>query len=816
MTPGSYHLFSLGTFLLISYFVSLFLTRYHMVPLQAHRKFWNTLLLLFFISTASLGMLLVIKVNYKLNISWIDEAKQWHVDSGIGFFLVAIFHLLWHRRYYLNRSVKNANGTLSPPPDSVYSKREFRFIFILLGFITILAQLVMLREFLKNFSGNELVIALFLSSWMMLTALGASLGSRSTIRQNTIHSPLLLLLISVLPLLIYLLLLLISRFMFLPGVQPGLLNTIICIVLLIFPVCGLSGYIFGFVSREGYSKQDGSPYMLDALGSLAGGVLFAVLLVHFLNNLQVLALIFLTSCAGLAIVFNFPSGVASRRLLLLLASALFILSLVPGLQNKVEELRYRNEELLTSRDTPHGNLSFTYSRQQVSAYMDGIPLITSSDITKAEESVHYPSLQLHEVKSFLLLGGGLSGLIHEALKYKPDIIHYCEANPWVYRLGKLYFPEKTQLSYQFIQEDGRSWLMNDQDKAYDVIISDAGNPHNIGSNRFFTLEFFQEVRKSLSSNGVFCMHLTTADNYVNKEGLKMLGINMSTLKEVFPHVLLIRGQSTYFLASPLPLSLDIPGLLERSDVPTTYVHPDYLDAGHMQFESEQLTQSIQEQEEEINSDLWPRLFFASLLGIQAKSGKHSMIVAGILSLLVFLFLFIRYSPLKRAMYVTGFTGAGMQIILIMVMQSFYGFAYMVAPMMITLFMAGIVAGVISRKYIWKNSSLKALGLLVFIMGLISVSGTLISAIGTKLFLGFLNFTPGVLVGWVYSMGVASVKQGKPGISGSLFSADLTGAALGTLVSAIFLLPLIGSTNTFILFFCINLITGLLLWTKEHS
>jgi hypothetical protein len=63
------------------------------------------------------------------------------------------------------------------------------------------------------------------------------------------------------------------------------------------------------------------------------------------------------------------------------------------------------------------------------------------------------------------------------------------------------------------------------------------------------------------------------------------------------------------------------------------------------------------------------------------------------------------------------------------------------------------------------------------------------------------------------MGSGFKKESHSGIFGELYSADLTGAALGTLIPAIFLLPLIGAINTFILFFGINLVTGLSLWIK---
>ena len=132
------------------------------------------------------------------------------------------------------------------------------------------------------------------------------------------------------------------------------------------------------------------------------------------------------------------------------------------------------------------------------------------------------------------------------------------------------------------------------------------------------------------------------------------------------------------------------------------------------------------------------------------------------------------------MYAAGFSGAGIQIILIMVVQSFYGFAYMVAPMMITLFMTGIVAGIISWKKIWRKSSMIGITGLVLIMALLALSGFLLPIIGDlldsrwsgQLALGLLNFIPGMVVGWIYTMGLGIEKDSQEGIIGTLYSADL--------------------------------------------
>jgi predicted membrane-bound spermidine synthase len=223
----------------------------------------------------------------------------------------------------------------------------------------------------------------------------------------------------------------------------------------------------------------------------------------------------------------------------------------------------------------------------------------------------------------------------------------------------------------------------------------------------------------------------------------------------------------------------------------------------------------------INSDLWPVLFFSSISSWRSRVEGGSLWVTGILSILVFLALFLTYSPLKSGLYVAGFTGAGTQIMLIMVLQSMYGFAYMVAPVMITLFMAGIVAGTLTWKSIWRRPSLsKYTGLLWTMAVLVAVAVVILKTeqlfthrFTGQLILGLLNFIPGVIVGSIYGMSLALLREeGTAGI-GRLFSADLTGAALGSFVPALFILPLIGVANTFILFCGINVATGLYVLTR---
>jgi len=58
---------------------------------------------------------------------------------------------------------------------SSYQKTLF-FAVTALGISSIAVQLIVLREFLNVFYGNELVFGIILGSWFLLTGLGSYLG----------------------------------------------------------------------------------------------------------------------------------------------------------------------------------------------------------------------------------------------------------------------------------------------------------------------------------------------------------------------------------------------------------------------------------------------------------------------------------------------------------------------------------------------------------------------------------------------------------------------------------------------------------------
>lgn len=95
----NYHFGLIALILIVLYSASSFLSSKKIVSLLLHRKIWNSLLGFHFLVTALLGIILVIQRSYEIRLFLPFNILFWHVEAGIGFSLIAIFHIAWHWPY---------------------------------------------------------------------------------------------------------------------------------------------------------------------------------------------------------------------------------------------------------------------------------------------------------------------------------------------------------------------------------------------------------------------------------------------------------------------------------------------------------------------------------------------------------------------------------------------------------------------------------------------------------------------------------------------------------------------------------------------
>lgn len=161
-----------------------------------------------------------------------------------------------------------------------------RAALVLVGFTAVIAQVILMRELIVVFYGNEISLGLMLASWLLWTSAGSivlgrpSAHDRSPMRQVAALQVLLAL---ALPLTI--LAVRSSKLVFqpLPGELLGPAPMLLVALGALSLFCIVSGGLFAAGSRL-YTAEAGtsvgvassSMYLLEALGSGAGGVLPAL------------------------------------------------------------------------------------------------------------------------------------------------------------------------------------------------------------------------------------------------------------------------------------------------------------------------------------------------------------------------------------------------------------------------------------------------------------------------------------------------------------------------------------------------------------
>ena len=821
-----YALLPIGIVLLLLYLLSLLLSRLSIIQTKSHRQFWNIILLIAFLSTALMGLILAVQVNYKLNIPFVKELLKWHVNFGIGMTMIAFFHFLWHGDYYLKlfkgKSVHRITDEIQQEEIVTGSQPAMKIGFtrlipaFSLGFTALITQIILLREFLTVFYGNELVIGIVLSNWMIFTALGAGLGRNSIPRSNTRAFPgMALILLNILSILIVILLNVLRNVVFQPGSQAGIYQVLFTSAILMMPFCLLSGYLFTWLSVT--SSQDFKMNMIhriyaaESAGSVAGGIIVSFLLVYFLRSLQILGIILLINILVILLVRHIRGSFRAKWILISIGIVCIVLIYGLNLDRIIKKQLYPNQELVYLRDTPYGNLTITKSAEQLNFYENSSLLFVTNDATANEEDVHYAMIQHPDPENILLVSGGISGTIPEILKYDVKDIDYVELNPWIIKLGKTWTGIPDEERVNIIIKDPRIYLKESQ-KKYDVLLMNLPEPKTAQINRYYTLEFFSLLKQHMLPGSVLSLSLPSTVNYLSDESNQLNSVIHNTLKKVFKNVLIVPGNKNYLLASDINMNIDIPELIEQKGINNIYVNQYYLDVLSLSERSNLIMQQL-DPDAPVNKDFKPVCYFQHLKYWMSQFNINYWIPLGFI-LIIFLLSMIWLKPVLLGIYAGGFAGSSIELLLIMTFQILYGYVYHYTGIIITVFMSGLAIGSLYREKIMKTS----IGAFMSLQLVIILFATLLPLIFLLLnriilptvllhsIFAFLTLIISVVTGMQFSLGSSILKEKLPARAANLYSSDLLGAAFGALLLSVFMIPVLGIFISSLLVALLNLIS----------
>ncbi len=672
------------------------------------------------------------------------------------------------------------------------NERAITRVVIATGVSSVVTQLLIIREFLAQFQGNEFIIALVLFNWLILGGMGSILArwvTRHFWAATANRLGWLSLVLAGLSAMQILAIRSLRDVFFIHGSSVGFYPTLAYSFLIIGPYCLLIGFVLPyslFVIRTQTPDYPGSRiYIMDNLGDVSGGALFSFALVYWVTPLKAVFLANLPLLLSTYLLFRNDSRLRATTYL---GTGLMFAILIFGIVLEPSSLIPPKGSLVYYSESRYGRIEVQQDQEQFTLFVGGIPLFGSQNLAMAEETIHYPMAQLTRVQNILLISAE-GGMMVELEKYRSASIDYVELDPKVadvqFRFGLI----KRIPGLNVIHQDGRAYLAGSS-KVYDAIIVNLSEPDTFQINRFFTDRFFELARHHLSPNGVLSFAMKGFDNYLAEPQRQKLSSLYNTVSDYFDHVLLLPGQKIFFLCSSQPLNTDIPALLAQKGINARYVKGYYY--GNLTDERIERLNSLIDPKTPKNRDYFPQLMRLMFLQWFAKFSTSPMGFIAVLALLCIIYFFC-ISVEEFVLFSTGFTVMGSEVLVIFAFQIFFGYIYLQIGLIVTVFLAGLLPGAwFGNRLQSRSKQTLALAdaVLIILMGLLIV---VLKQGGHHLPASFFlvyGFVISLICGFQFP--VALYLRGGDALAVSrTFSADLIGAAFGTLITNVMLIPYFG-------------------------
>ena len=720
----------------------------------------------------------------------------------------------------------------------------------------IVGQVLLWRELLAIYQGNELLTGIVLANWLLAEASGAYVFSkRPRVLKRTfpVFAVLMCLFALSVPAAMVCARLVRSWMGIAIGQPVGPGFVLLTSLAILAPVSFLHGALFpvtGRLYRECISESSGAVvgrlYVWESVGTLLGAVLLVLYflggghgfrLVALLWGITFLVLIWYRTCIGL----RWSSGLrlVASGLVVLLVPALIVCG--DWLHNWSQARQYAPYSVLGGVSSPYGLWTVLDSDDQYLFVVDGQPTYMTPvpDRVWVEEFAHLPLLMHPRPLRVCVIGGGIGGLLYEILRHPVvEAVDYVELDPKLFELFDAFSTALTDRELgddrvQIHTRDGRQFLQ-ESGPSYDVIWVGASEPGTLHANRYFTREFFQAARRRLRDDGIIVGSVPGSMTHASIDLQHMHASVIASLQDVVGHLRVLPGDGRFlFLGSPqrelagltvqdlveqlrardLDEAVGMPWHLEQR------VHPGWLGWFDEEYRGVPMR---------ANRDLHPLALFHVLSYYQSVHAPWSAaIMRWLQRYAAFLFALIlgvlviggwllsrRRSAVPGVSFqvgTTGFAGMLLDLLVIFAFQSALGSVHIWIGLLMAAFMAGAAfAGMLATRWAADHSSRIAEGVRVcdiamcgfcavlpaILLGTVSVAS--VSRAGAIVLFILLNFVAGGLTGMLFPLAAAwrDARGDDAGrTAGYLQTADLVGGWTAGLAGATLLLPLWGGYGT---------------------
>lgn len=361
---------------------------------------------------------------------------------------------------------------------------------------------------------------------------------------------------------------------YLPGDDWGssLARLLLVALVALLPACLALGMALPLIMELGSGAEDSPGLVLGRLlsvntaGAIAGPLLVTFLLGPLLGLWTSLALL-----GGLTVLAANLSGLSRREIgLSWVVVALAVVALRPTGLPPVRLAAESGERLVSVREGSAGTTAVLEDDHDRWITVNNAYVLGGAAAAAEERWQGHLPLLLHPRPrrvAFLGLGTGITA--GAALQHPVGRVVALEIVPEVVAAARESFAQLnhhvvTDPRVSVVADDGRNYLAACPPGSFDVVVGDLLVPWRPGESALYTREHFENVRRALASDGIFCQWLP-----LYQLSRPQLAILVRTFLDVFPRTTLWRGSflpdapTLALVGHQDPRPLDAAGIDER-------------------------------------------------------------------------------------------------------------------------------------------------------------------------------------------------------------------------------------------------------------